>query len=361
MKYSEVSLIQTVTDFTQMVKTAGQMNNSSLIEQTKPARVEPLVLVDETVRQVPWLTDVMNVLTNTIAGYYMRAVSLVGTVGNVGSVDVIKTLDRLNPSRSMLASLEGFDEVTSSEDSYKYSLPTPFETPMHTGVSVESEGGGNATVVKEDFNLAVGKEIEVTIESAGVKKRIPVNVRLITVVTSSISIINHLESMVTGKKLADRWEGVKSGRLRFVRDFILCQDLIDNYRTARMKDTNDAFGPIIARKNQNAVAAMLSGNVSLATASNVLVMSKSTVKALEAKTGLRLSDYRSREKYFKATYTMIFAVVDSQYETVTFYHRSIEAPTELSNTELRSAGKGGGPDITGILQAYKLGNSPSLL
>ena len=69
MKYSEISLLQTVSDLPGLVKTAGHLANGSLIEQTKPARVEPMVMIDETLRSKPWMEDVMLMLVNTIAGY----------------------------------------------------------------------------------------------------------------------------------------------------------------------------------------------------------------------------------------------------------------------------------------------------
>ncbi len=357
MNYSEISLLQAVSDLPRLAKTVGQLTGGSLIEQSKPARLEPMVMIDESLRELPWIEDLLQSLTNTIAGYYMQAVSLAGTVGNV---DVIKTLDKFNPSRSLLAGVEGFDEVTSSPDSYKYQLPTPFKAPS-VSPALEDADTGSAKDLREMPNLAVGKFIEVTIESEGVKKRIPVSVRLITTSASSNTLVNMLENSIKGTSTGERWAGVKSGRLSFIKDFIFCQDLIDQYREARMKDTNDVFGPIVNRKNKNILAAIISGNVSLATASNIIIMSKTTAKELESRTGLRLSDFRSREKYFAKTYTMIFAVVDPSWDTVTIYHRSIDVGTELSAQELKGANRSGGPDIGGILQAYKIGSSPSLL
>jgi len=358
VKYSEISLLQTVSDLPGLVKTAGHLANGSLIEQTKPARVEPMVMIDETLRSKPWMEDVMLMLVNTIAGYYMQAVALAGTVG---SVSVIKTLDKFNPSRSLLAGIEGFDEVTSTPESYKYQLPSPFTAPPVSGVGVEDVTDISSKEMREAPTLAAGKLIEVTIESEGVKKRIPVSVRLITTTLPSETLVAVMEGSIKGKNIADRWAGVKSGRLSFIKDFILCQDLIDQYREARMKDTHDIIGAISKRRNTNLAASVLSGNVSLATASNVIVISESTAKELESRTGLRLSDFRSREKYFANTYTMIMVVVHPVWDTVTIYHRSVELGSELSASELKTANRGGGPDIGGILQAYKIGSSPSLL
>ena len=56
---------------------------------------------------------------------------------------------------------------------------------------------------------------------------------------------------------------------------------------------------------------------------------------------------------------MIMVVIDPDWDHVTFYHRSIELPTELSVKELQATNKSKGPDVAEILKAYQMGNSPS--
>jgi hypothetical protein len=67
-----------------------------------------------------------------------------------------------------------------------------------------------------------------------------------------------------------------------------------------------------------------------------------------------------REAIFKKTYLMIVAVIDKEWERVTFYTRGIATATQLGSHDLKAANKNTGPDIAQILQAYQLGSSPSL-
>ena len=46
---------------------------------------------------------------------------------------------------------------------------------------------------------------------------------------------------------------------------------------------------------------------------------------------------------------------------VKIYHRGIEHPTRLTIKELKSSGKGNGPDIAEILKAYQLGRAPGVV
>ena len=91
------------------------MRNStsdSLIEYTKPTRVEPLVLMDARVTKLDVAPDIMQSLTSLFSGYYLQAVAL---SVNVGRVDVVKLLDKLNPdspiTRCYQAYLAMFDSL----------------------------------------------------------------------------------------------------------------------------------------------------------------------------------------------------------------------------------------------------------
>jgi hypothetical protein len=56
---------------------------------------------------------------------------------------------------------------------------------------------------------------------------------------------------------------------------------------------------------------------------------------------------------------MIIAVVDREWERVTFYTRGISSHTELSIDEIKAANKGKGPDISDIMKSYNMSASPS--
>jgi hypothetical protein len=56
---------------------------------------------------------------------------------------------------------------------------------------------------------------------------------------------------------------------------------------------------------------------------------------------------------------MIIAVIDKQWDRVTFYHRSIPETTNVTIRSLKAANKSG-VDVKDVLQAYSLGHAPSL-
>lgn len=363
-----------------LTDTMRAAKSGSLIEYTQPTRVEPIVLVDESIVSLPYANDIMQSLTSLFSGYYLQAIAL---SVNVGSVDVIRLLDKLNPKRNVADNVingvsNGIATVVSLEDarSYRFALPIPGRSDglSRLNVSLESldeglpEGNpptataGRDTVkmLGELTNLSVGKMLEVQIESEGQRATFPINVRLICSGIGSKELVHILSVGSKNISVKERFHAWRAGQLEFVRDLLLCQDLIDAHKKTLAKDPTGLYDEIRKRRKGNSISAIFSGQPSVATASNLIVMSQSSVRDLERIVGGRIKDFRTREKIFRETYCMILAVVDPEWEHITFYHRSIALPSEMSIKELSVSNKGKGPDVAEILKAYQLGNSPSI-
>jgi len=364
----------------------------SLVEYTQATRVEPIVLIDEKVTGLSYAPDIMQSLTSLFSGYYLQAVAL---SVNVGKVDVIKLLDRLNPKRSVTDNVtnaisNGVAMVASLEhlEAYRWSLPIPgqamglesFGGDAVITYSPEAKGDDDdknklndkpagpaiefgkdqIKLLGEATNLSVGKMLEVHVESEGQKAVFAINVRLICTAIGSKELVHTLSVGSKVNSVKERWHAWRAGQLEFMRDLVMCQDLIDAHKKTLLKDSSGVYSEILSRRNGNSLSAIFSGNPSVATASNLIVLSSSTAKELEREIGGRLKDFRTREKVFKNTYGMILVVVDPEWDHVTFYHRSIDIPTEMTAKELASSNKGKGPDVSEILKAYQMGGSPSI-
>lgn len=362
--------------------------SDSLIEYTQPTRVEPIVLMDDRVVTLPYAGDVMQSLSSVFAGYYLQAIAL---SVNVGRVDVIKLLDKLNPNRNLdenaIAGATMLQQRMSLEDAnaYAFGLPVPGQAVglEHFGLEARSvyeyfdrkDGGKDDAgkpdgltsaddamkVAREATNLSVGKLLEVEIESDGHKAVFPVSVRLIATATSPKGVVHTLSvGSKNNKTMAERFHMWRAGQLDFWKDLVMCQDLIDDHKEGLLKDTTGVYSSTIKRRNKNRISAILSGQPSVATASNMIVMDQETAKELERNISGRLKDFKTRQKIFKETYAMIIVVINQDWDQVTFYHRGIDTPSEMSIGELKSINKSKGPDVAEILKAYQLGNAPSL-
>lgn len=370
--------------------------SDSLIEYTKPTRVEPIVLMDDRVVGLPFTSDIMQSLASIFSGYYLQAVAL---SVNVGRVDVIELLDKVNPNRSLDDNLMkgvahlGLRSAFESIESYSFGLPVPgqpiglehfgleniydvispkdkdFPNQGNKKSNDPKDDKNNTSVknprdtvltVKEATNLSVGKLLEVEVESEGRRAVFPVSVRLIVTAAPPAGVVHTLSIGSKDNSVKERFHAWRSGQLSFIRDLVMCQDLIDAHKEGLLKDNAGIYSTSLKRRRNNKLSAILSGNPSVATASNIVVIAEETKKELERNIGGKLKDFRTREKIFKNTYAMIIVVVDTDWDAVTIYHRSIETPTTLSSGDIKASNRNKGPDVGEILKAYQLGNSPSI-
>lgn len=401
----------------------GSQSADSLINVAGNARVEPITMVDQRLMATPYLSDVLQSLVSQFSAYYLQAVSL---HMNVGSVNTIQLLDQLNPNRSNHQLLKltttatpGLASIQTNPDAYTFGLPrrnqavgleayglTPYETKCALediknefdkrdwkvggsggGVEFEYDSDGNSrwgdakkndgahsvqfgkTAVQDIMQsapLSVGKMLEVTLTDGSgdqaKKLTIPVSVRLLTTPVDS-SVMAHILSdggrNITWK---ERWNAFKASELEFWRDLVFASDLIDEHRQVLLKDKTGAYREILARRRGNAYKAVLSATPSLATASNLMVISTATAREVERKLMGKFNDVQMRNKVFKMSYLMILAIVDPDNETITFYHRGIALGSMMSVRDLKVSNKsngGSGPDIGDLLQKLLSGKPAS--
>jgi hypothetical protein len=229
-------------------------------------------------------------------------------------------------------------------------------------LSASEIGFGRDTTkeLKELANLSVGKVFTVEITDGLHKVSIPITIRLMASSLPSANLIHILSIGNKDNSVKERYHAWKAGRLEFIKDLIFCQDLIDAHRKNLMADKDGIYTNILKRARSNQVSAIVTANPSIATVSNLVILSNTTAEQLELHLDGKLSDFKTREKMMDTTYIMILCVIDKQWNRVTFYHRGMHLPTEVSVKDLKAANKGNGPDVSDILKAYQVGNQVSI-
>lgn len=334
--------------------------SESLIDYTAATRVEPIVLIDSDCLYHEMLPDVMQSLQSIFSGYYLQGMAI---SMNVGKIEVTRQLDKLNPNRNPVDSLIDSGGWLIAQESYTHRLPKPTNRFAMEAEIVRSEATlskDTLSSVKDLSNLSVGKMISVEISDGCHKATIPVSIRLMAASIPSDSIVHILSAGSVDKSAKERYHGLRSGRLEFIRDIVFCQDLIDAHRKNLIKDKTGIYSEILNRRRKNQLSTLLSGNPSVATASNLLVCSQDTLEKLEGQIGIKFSNFASRQKIFSETYLMMIAVLDKEWDRVRIYHRGINNVTEVGIRDIRAANKSTGPDISEIMKAYMLGNAPML-
>ena len=339
------------------------MPNSSLIDIASVARVEPITMVDADVINIPEISNITQTLETLFSGYYLQAVNIMSTIGDVS---VASKLGPLNPNRKMgLESLREEANVALTMEEFKFRLPS---SKKHPALSLENNEGKPVALqdktlekINESANLSVGKIYNVQLKHNNLTVTIPVSIRLMVNVIPSrmmVDLFTYRNNFDLDMK--ERFHDWRSGRLAFFGDLILCNDLIDKRRRAGIRDKSGIMGQINSRESKNFVAGFVSGKGSVATASNLAIISTDTLEHVELELNGKLSNSKVRAAMFENTNLMILAVVDKGYERVVFYHRGIETTTSVSFQELKNSGKRGGTDVSDILKAYVSGSSPAL-
>jgi hypothetical protein len=405
-----IEIVREVHDV--LSKTGAYAGQTSLIDVTRHARVEPRMIVDAILLSYPNMEDVAQSMQALFAGYYLQAIEITSSINGIKVAD---KLAPLNPNRTLDISMlsHGFsDDWRLRAQHYTHSLPTKsnrqrmglesysekyvpagwsigmeadkvLKTPEELKEEIEklskqneklrnskdgSDDGNSATVTKDSTkmvteltNLSVGKLYDVTFkegkESGSVK--IAIRVMAMTIPSHSLASIFSYKS-IQDTSIKERFHGVLSGELSMIGDFVFCNDLIDAHRRNLAEDKSGLYREIMARKDKSMMAGLLERNPSLNVASNLAVIDSSTAEAIEDRMGGELKNYKIRSRVFDTTMLMILAVVDRGYDRVRFYHRGIPQFTEVSIKDIKAGNKGGGSDVAEILKSFLAGSAPRL-
>lgn len=366
----------------------NSMSADSLIEYSQTTQVEPLVLVDVGIQNQDFASEVLVTLTNVFSAYYLQAVALSNTIG---SVTVLKRLSKFSPNRNLKdaaamrlsgISMDAFSRELPSfkdvEPPYHHaSLEAQYSSPKKksgdgkekTGEGKEKTGGNvraaNADAlsnVKNIDSLATGKMLQVEIIDESKTVTIPVQVKLTPVGIAPDIFVSCFSEGGFKNNTKERFWRMKADELSAIADLIFCNDLIKEHKSNLKKDTSGIYAEVSKRRRNNKVAALLTGTPSVASASNIAVISSSTALEWERELGGSLDGFSQREKIFSASSLMIVVVIDTEWERATIYYRGIAKGSELGLRDLKTVNKNSGPDVLEMIRAFtaspKTGTGP---
>jgi hypothetical protein len=258
--------------------------------------------------------------------------------------------------------MEQFD-FRMAEESYKHKLPTK----KANGNSIALEAAEFSTdkdavkTIYEATNLSVGKIINVTVRENEQNACVKVGIRLMANVLPSSGVV-HLMTVKGAQEVdsKERYHAWRSGNIRGIQDLIFCSDIIKKHRNAIINDKSGVLSNITKRSNDSIKAGLYNKNPSLAIASNMLVVSSTTVDDAALELGGDFSKMKIRNLVFEGTNLMIIAVIEKGWDRVTFYFNGINESASVSYNELKTYGKDKGTDIAEILKMFMSGGAPNL-
>lgn len=344
-------------------------SSKSLASVSNAMRVEPAVYLDESIRHIPQVSDVLQIVQNSIAAMYLLAVETLTT--QINGINVTQILAPLNPHRDPeyagyiknLAKNVAREGELFNTANYRFTLPQGEHLAQLARESEQIQVSATADsrlnqAVMDASNLATGKMLRVEVGPASSRQTFNVQLRLR--ITSIADVV--LQAMVGDPSMHHNWVN----RLEdFVRgdlsgaDFFFCRDVFRARKRLLAKDKTDLIRQVRERQLNHKKAGVLTGKGSLNEKSNVYVISASTAEGLGAKFGLNMAKFEHRQTIFNNTAALMLVVVDQDEERAQFYTDTVRDGTSLSFADLKqTSNKGQGPSIMDIFAAYKEGANP---
>lgn len=369
----------------------------SLADISKIARVEPITLISSNLTGVKDLYTVLHGVLNIYSAYYLQAVNILST--QMVDSRILRILDKTNPDRDLktfltagqfgteslnLGELDGaaMASRTMSLKGSKYRLPmlksdnvrVSTESLDHESFYGEGDQTGedsalNAAMLRVDsfdkLGITVGKVIEVSFfansdnDKDGQKIRVPVVVKLDTMIMPSEAVQRILTSNTAEITFGSRFQDAIDGRIGFIKDFILCQDLIKSQKKALIKDPTNYYSILLKRVNNSKAYSALSGNISMAGISSIYVISEEDEAEVQKKIGGKLNNQKTRDMVFDNTSAMMIVVIDKEWERVSIYIRDVKGFSQASFESFRNSTDKGSAVIADMLKGLTMNNPPS--
>ncbi len=333
----------------------------SYTDLAKLTSVEPLVIVSPDCANLEYMPAINQAVLSLFSGYYLQAVDALCAINDV---NVVKILDKLNPNRDSTGFLVmdklrnesakyGIPPLGTKErlESYKLSLPQPGKV-----LRQEASKGDS---LQDHVNMAVGRMLDVNIavkdkDGCDVKANLRIAVRLKIGVIPDSSIVSILSNGTVDRGVEERYYAWRSGHLGFISDILFAEDIIrEKYRMA-VEDPTGTGAEILRRVSKNRKYGVLTNNPSMASASNIVVISDETAAQVGYRAGGDITNASTRKKIFDNCYAMIMVVVNRGTGRCRFFVRGQSDYATLSRKEIEKAGNNkGGPDVLEILRALQ--------
>lgn len=350
----------------------------SLADISKIARVEPITLISSNLTGTKELYNILHGVLNIYAAFYLQAIHILSA--QLADVRILKILDKTNPDRDMKTLLtsgytayENLNIKTLSLENCKFKLPMiATDKPSFAMESIFDEDANNVLTSStqkletfEKLGSAVGKVMEVKFTVRGNDSKnsdeitIPVVVKLDNMVIPADVIDQILTANADEITLGSRFKDALAGRIGFIKDFILCSDLIKSQKKTMIKDPTGYYNQLMKRINNSRMYSALSGNISLAGVSSIVVISEEDESFVQKQIGGKLTNEHTREIIFNNTSAMMIVVVDKEWERVSIYVKDIDGFSQNSFDAFKSMADKGNNNIADIIKAFSLNNAPS--
>lgn len=269
------------------LRTIGVVGGQSIGQSAAMGVIAPMVLIEDSLTHQPYMNDLMTVIN---LRDIRDALSHLAYNGQVGGINITKLIAEVNPN----AAASGFLCYNGCEAFGDY-------------------GGQEASLRAQDdlsvySPLAVGRTVVASVKSGQDEGHFPLTFKQIPVPVDKTSLELLFSAIKGGVGFTASIKDYQAGAITYPELIAGAHDIRNEFRI-RNNDLSGFYTEANKRGSANIVATLLSGNVSLNTHANTIIISKDTANQVELQNGFRFNS-SAISKVRKALKANTIVIVD---------------------------------------------------
>lgn len=330
---------------------------TSLVEFIKPSLIESPLFLQDSLAEEPVVNDTIKNLYNIYIGYILVSLQMNEMVtGNrnvrdiIGTVATTESFNAFIDHKALADGLGGcmsaaLETLTAKQQE---ALNNEVDEAKRKHAATKPTGSSSASHFSEKApqSIASGRQIEVEFgtgdSSAPIK--IMMNVKFNTRLIPE-AVVEYILNQDFTQSIYNRWLQLRSGEIRFIKDFIFGVDKLHRQEKALKHDKDHTLSDLLKHKTSatvkkfNNMFAAFSGKApkSYNIANSVLILDEATVDQYTKRNGFSFTNIHDRKRFFSQTYNLFIVLIDTRYSRVTIYTNGIDQPASYSFNEMKAS------------------------
>lgn len=353
-----------------MYKTVADRGVASITEFTKDTNIIMRLYIEQKLTDEEILVPLINMLNQITSCYVMSALNLTELVQNgktvrhllrevstesfVQIIDVVES--ELGATNQELVAVESLALINAMDKNAK-----PTETKPHQ--KYDTMSAKPFDMVKDASAFYNGRVLEVTIGTAnGATVKVYLYVQLLPYIVAS-EVVEGLLKLNFTADIIRRYMQLKSGQIRFWKDFVFARDEV-NARSKILKADKDGILREIENHKMQQKSKSTSGALGFNdprhnVANAITIADYNTFMTAAKERGVDINSYQQRQSFFHESLTTMLVLVDPYHNQVELFMSGIRTKGEYTFAMIKSAGKSGdGISIKDVVTLLAHGSVP---
>lgn len=288
--------------------TAGRLINDarprSISAAAAKSIISPLVVIENTLAHQEYMVDLMTLIT---LRDIRDTLTHINYQSEIGGMKIGKLIDQVNPNRTA-----GFMCLQGCEAFEPVKLPSVGNSPTQLGGKGDELKG-----LAEYFPLALGRTVNASVFVDGKEQTFPLTFKQVPILARP----DNIELMFTAVKGKAGWsERIKEYKAGGITQPELLGgiDEIRNEFKIRTRDMTGYYGEAVQRERNNMEAMIRTGEVSVNSLANTIIMSQECAYNVETEIGIRFGSSKMGQ-IRRAVRANTIVVVDDARGIFSFY------------------------------------------